>query len=253
MSKSRTLSANTDQLTAGDFALQKVTRPPTEAGLESLPHKGSLVAGGLLGLVALKKRGLLGLFGAGVAAGLVYRGAQQNGLLQGGWKRQFLHTRTRRLVPFQRQIIIDRPPDEVYRFWRNLENLAIFLPRIRDVKILDKTRSRWELKLADNFNLEWTARFIEEEPGRLLVWQVEEPSDLYHEGWISFESLREGRSTRMTVRLYILAPGGEAGARLMKWLESSPVRFFADDIQRFRKILESSSLEQLTADEASSP
>lgn len=227
----------------GDELLAQNETPPTGPGLESLTSPMSFVAGGLLGLWALKRRDLVGLFAAGVGAGLIYRGAEQNDLLDGQWLPRLLNTNNRRLVPFERQMIVDRPPEDVYRFWRNFENLAIFMPRIRDVRPLDDDHSRWQLKITDTLRLTWTSELVEDRPDELIVWRVSEPSDIYHEGWISFAPLRDGRSTRLTVRLYLLAPGGEVGAKILEWLQELPVRYFSGELERFRTIAEASRID----------
>ena len=228
----------------GDELLARGDMPPTGPGLDSLDSPWSLAAGTLLGLYALKRRDLAGLFLAGVGAGLVYRGAQQNDLLNGGWLRRLLNTRNKRLVPFERQMIVDRPPNEVYRFWRNLENLAIYMPRLRDVRPIDDRRSRWQLKITDSLRLQWTSELVEDRPDELIVWRVCEPSDIYHEGWISFEPLRDGLSTRVVLRVYLLAPAGALGARIVTWLQELPVRYYSGELERFRTILDSSNIDE---------
>ncbi len=228
----------------GDEILANRAPLTPQPGLEDIPHPGGLVAGGALAVYALKRRDMVGLFAAGISAGLLYRGAKQNGLLDGNFLRRLLHTRTRRVVPFERQIIIDRPPGDVYRFWRKPENMAIYMPTIRDVRILGDGRSHWQLKLTDARYLEWTAELVEDKPERLLVWRTREPSDLSHDGWVSFEPLRDGQSTRLTIKLYILAPGGRPGARFLKWIQDLPVRHFSGDLQRLRIALESQAGQQ---------
>lgn len=229
---------------AGDRILASFPRISTDdLGFENLPHKAPLLAGSLLSLLGLKKRGKLGLFLAGIGAGLVVQGAKQNGLTDGGWKRHLFHTRPEKLVPFQRRIIIDRPVSDVFRFWTNEENLAVFLPHVRDIAPLDKTRSRWELRLNDSLSFHWVAEVIAREPDELLVWRVQEPSDLYHEGWVRFAPLRGGMSTIMTIKLYLLAPGGGIGAKILEMLERLPIRLFSEDLERFRTIMESSNLD----------
>ena len=212
--------------------------PSTDAGLEKIPHKAPFVAGALLCLFGAGKRGWLGLFSAGVGLGLFVQGARQNGLTKGRWKRHLFHTRGKRLIPFGRQMIYDEPPDVVYQRWRNLDDLAVYMPSLQDIVILDERRSRWSLKVRQNLLLNWTAELLEDRPGELMVWRVEEPSDLYHEGWILFEPLRGGKSTRVTLRLRLLAPGGDLGAHLVQRLEALPLRYFSDDLQRFRKVVE---------------
>lgn len=223
----------------GDQILERRQVPTPRLGFEHLPSPGGLVAGGLAGLYALKRRDMVGLFAAGVSLGLLYRSARHNGLLDGGWLRRLFHTRNRQFVPFERQLIVDQPPEFVYEFWRNSENLAVYLPRVRDVKQLQQNLTRWQLKLTDTLRVEWTAELLEEVPEELLVWRTRNPSDLYHEGWVEFEPLREGRSTRVTIRVYLLAPGGGAGAKLVEQLRDSSRRFFTEELQRAREVLES--------------
>jgi uncharacterized membrane protein len=215
--------------------------PSKKPGLTDLEQPTSLIVGGLLGLYALKRRDLVGLFAAGVGLGMAYRGAQQNDLLNGGWLKRLLNTGNHQLVPFERQLIIDRPPGETYQFFRHPENLGVYLPHIRDVQIVDDQRTHWRLALTEKIKLEWTAELIEDEPDHFLAWRVCEASDLYHEGWVRFEPLRGGDSTRLTTRIYLMAPGGRAGARMVQWLEELPLRYFSRDLQRLRTVLESES------------
>ena len=229
---------HTPAIHPGDQILKAKRRPTPRLGFEHLPRPGGLIAGGLIGLYALKRRGLGGLFAAGVSAGLLYRSVRDNGLANGGWLRRLFHTAASQMVPFERQMIIDRPPEEVYEFWRDPENLAVYLPRIRNVEQLQQNLTRWQLKLTDSLRIQWTAELVEDRPGELIVWKTRNPSDLYHEGWVQFQPRRGGDSTQMTVRLYLLAPGGTPGAKALKNLHEGPFRFFADDMQRVREILE---------------
>lgn len=231
-----------ENLPLSQRAEQALEREPLNIhseGFEAIPHKLPFLAGGAAAIYAVKKRGLPGLFSAGVALGLLYHGARQNGLNNGGWKRRVMHTNPKKLVPFDRQIIIDRSPEEVYRFVRDLENLAVFLPGVRDVTLLDDHKSRWKLRLAESLHVQWTAQIIEDQPGQLVVWKVCDVSDLYHQGWVTLEPLRSGQSTRLTLKIYILAPGGKLGARFANWLKQLPIRYFTRDVQRLRNIIES--------------
>ncbi len=222
----------------GDTTLAESPPRQVSAGLDGLTNPAGLIAGGLLAAYALKRRDLVGLFSAGVSAGLLYRSARQNGLFDGGFLRRLFHTANRRLVPFERQLIIDRGPSDVYEFWRHGENLGVFLPRIRDIRPLGDDESLWQFRLTDEIRLEWTAQLVADVPEQLLVWRTVEPSDLHHEGWVSFDALRNGASTRVTIRLYLLAPLGEAGARILEWIDDIPVPYFSTELQRIRTVLE---------------
>ncbi len=225
----------------GDLVLSRQPLPEMSGGFDDLPQPLPLVAGGLLGALALKRRDLSGILLGGLGAGLLYGGARANGLLDGGWLRRLLKTRNRHLVSLEYQMIVDRAPDEVYQFWRNPELTAVYLPRIRDVQTVNSTTTWWQLKLTDALRVEWTAELIEDQPGELLVWRTRAPSDLYQEGWIAFEPRRDGQSTLLRFKLSTLAPAGRLGAALMEWLEELPVRYLSEDMERFRSVIENRS------------
>ena len=225
----------------GDLILSRQPIPELHGGFDDLPQPLPLVAGGLLGALALKQRNLTGLFLGGLGAGLLYGGVRANGLMDGGWLQRLLKTRTRHLVSLEHQMIVDRKPEEVYQFWRTPELIAVYLPRIRDVQTVNSTTTWWQLKLTDNLRVEWTAELVADEPGQLLVWRTREPSDLYQEGWISFEPRRDGASTLLRFKLSTLAPAGSLGATIMEWMEGLPIRYLSDDMERFRHVIETKS------------
>src|SRR5687768_2045718 len=45
-----------------------------------------------------------------------------------------------------RSITISRPPDDVYRFWRRLDNLLQFMRHLESVEVIDQQRSHWRAK-----------------------------------------------------------------------------------------------------------
>src|SRR3954469_9599165 len=65
---------------------------------------------------------------------------------------------------------IARPHDELYRFWRRLENLPKFMPHLVSVKQLDDTRSHWIAKAVRGRTVEWDAELINDDVNELIGW-----------------------------------------------------------------------------------
>ena len=46
-------------------------------------------------------------------------------------------------IKVERSLVINRPADELYAFWRNFENLPRFMDHLESVTVLTPGRSRW--------------------------------------------------------------------------------------------------------------
>jgi uncharacterized membrane protein len=68
-------------------------------------------------------------------------------------------------------ILINRPRADVYRFWRNLENLPRFMDHLETVRVLDERRSRWTAKGPAGSRVEWDAEIHNEIPNELIAWR----------------------------------------------------------------------------------
>lgn len=64
----------------------------------------------------------------------------------------------RETIVVDEQVVIDRSPDELYRWWRVQETLRRIAPRLRDVQLLDDRHSRWMVEGPHGIPIEWHAR-----------------------------------------------------------------------------------------------
>src|SRR6185437_8605659 len=51
-------------------------------------------------------------------------------------------------------ITIDKSPEELYRYWRDFQNLPRFMNYLEDVQILDDKRSHWKAKAPAGMSVE---------------------------------------------------------------------------------------------------
>src|SRR5687768_4444370 len=60
-----------------------------------------------------------------------------------------------RAVKVERSILIGRPASELYRFWREVENLPLVMRYLESVQAVSTTRSRWRAKAPKGVVAEW--------------------------------------------------------------------------------------------------
>lgn len=136
-----------------------------------------------------------------------------------------------------KSVTINRPRQDVYAFWRNLERLPEFMIHLESVTALTNGRSHWVAK-APRGTVEWDAEIIEDRPGEVLAWQSLEGSDVPNGGTVRFADAPGDRGTEVHVRLQYDPPGGSAGATVARLFGEEPQQQLVDDLRRFKQVME---------------
>jgi uncharacterized membrane protein len=156
-------------------------------------------------------------------------------------------------IPVKESIIINRSPEEVYQFWREVENLPRFMYHLESVKVIDRNRSHWIAKGPLGARVEWDAEVTEERPNELIAWRSLPDSDIDNSGLVRFESAPGGRGTVVTAVIRYSPPGGALGATVAKLLGREPGQQVRDDLRRFKQIMEVGEVVQSDASIHSMP
>ena len=136
-------------------------------------------------------------------------------------------------------ITINRPRNEVFAFWRNLENLAEFMEHIESVRIEgDTERSHWVARGPGGRRLEWDAAIISDIQDKLIAWRSLEGSDVPNAGSVHFADAAGGRGTEVRVELQYNPPGGAIGALTAKIFGGEPSTQIRNDLKRLKTRLE---------------
>jgi len=147
-----------------------------------------------------------------------------------------------RRVRVEQSVTVNRSLDEVYRFWRNLENLPRFMRHLESVKTIGDRRSRWRAKAPAGMTVEWEADIIDDREGERIAWRSLEGSDVEHEGSVRFARAPGARGTEVHVRLVYSPPGGAIG-RGVAWLfGEEPRQQIREDLRRFKQIVETGEI-----------
>ncbi len=194
----------------------------------------SLIGGGALVLFGLSQRSLRGALLAVAGGGLAARGL--------GVGEDLKLSDTNQSIKVEKTVTIDKPADELYRFWRDFENLPRFMKHLKYVKVLDDRRSHWIASAPIGNSIEWDAEIVREEENHLIAWASVEGADVENSGFVRFQSAPEGRGTEVKVVLEYNPPGGAITATLAKLFGEIPQQQIADDLGRFKQFMETGEI-----------
>lgn len=206
-------------------------------------------AGGLLlGLLGLRRGGLGGMLGVVAGGALVARAATGHcpayaRLGSDANERRIASERGWQTAAVTREsIIINRPREALYGFWRDFENLPQVMSHIDRVDVLDERRSHWVMSLPMGKTLEWDSRVTEDVPNERIAWQAEQSADVPNSGYVEFRSAPGGIGTEVIVQLAYEPPGGELGRSVVKLWPQAPGALLKRDLEDLRRRLESGQL-----------
>ena len=148
---------------------------------------------------------------------------------------------------------LEKPVEEVYRFWSELRNLPAFMASLERVTDLGGNRSHWVARGPAGVTVEWDAEIVERRENALIRWQSLPGGDVSVTGSVTFDPVRDGRSTQVTVTLYYAPPGGRAGALLATVTGSNPSQTVREDLRRLKQILEAGELARATPADMPTP
>ena len=145
-------------------------------------------------------------------------------------------------IRVEKSVTINKPIDQVYSFWRNLENLPRFMNHLESVKVVDEKRSHWKAKGPGSESVEWDATIVEEEANRKIAWKSSEDSSVPNSGQVLFREGPAGRGTEVKVLLAYDPPAGVFGALYAKFFGEEPGMQVEDDLRRAKQLLEAQEI-----------
>lgn len=192
-------------------------------------------------LRGLRRRSLFGLGLAALGGVLAYRGSTGNCSF---YRTLGIDTArgSRSDVDVEASVTINKPSDELYRFWRNFENLPRFMRHLKSVTVAGDTRSHWVVKAPAGTTVEWDAEIIEERANELLAWRSLPGADVASAGEVTFKAAPGNRGTVVRVRVQYAPPLGALGSALAKLFGEEPSQQIADDLRRFKQLMETGEI-----------
>jgi uncharacterized membrane protein len=141
-------------------------------------------------------------------------------------------------VSTEAAVTIAGRPDEVYAFFRRLENVPRFMAFIESVQPIDDTRSRWVARTPGGQALQWEAEILEDRPGELIAWRSRPGALVHHVGAVRFRPAPGDRGTEVRLDVEFEPPGAALGRALAHVLGSATEYVAEEDLRRAKQILE---------------
>jgi uncharacterized membrane protein len=141
-------------------------------------------------------------------------------------------------VHVHKTITVNRPPEEIYQFWRNFENLPSFMSHLEAVQTTGDRRSHWKAKAPAGMTVEWDAEIVEDRPNERIAWRSLEGASVANSGTVRFQPAPGSRGTEIHVELRYNPPGGKIGAAVAKLFGEAPDQQIGDDLRRFKQVME---------------
>jgi uncharacterized membrane protein len=145
-------------------------------------------------------------------------------------------------IKIVKAVTIDRPAAELFRFWRDFENLPRFMDHLESVAVQDGNRSHWVAKGPMGKTVEWDAEVINEKPDQMIAWRSLEGADVPNSGSVWFKELPVGRGTEVKVTLEYNPPAGVLGAAIARFWGEEPYQQVSDDLRRFKSVMEAGEI-----------
>ena len=202
------------------------------------------------GIKQLKERSPAGAALAAAGTALMFRGATGHCPMYSaaGINTADGHDDTRehlagaRGVNVEEVVTINRPAAELYRFWRDVEQLPRFMEYLDSVRRIDQRRSHWVAKGPAGRRVEWDAEIINEIPDELIGWRTLDGADVISAGSVRFVSAPGRRGTQVHVRLQYDPPGGKLGSAVAWIFSKEPSQTIREDLRHFKQLMEAGEI-----------
>jgi uncharacterized membrane protein len=208
----------------------------------------SLLGGGALALLGLSRRSLPGLGLAAVGGSLLYRGASGHCSLYNalGVTTAEPHGPATRIpaghgFKVEESVLVNRPAADLYRYWRNFENLGRFMQYLESVTT-HGNRSHWVARGPLGLKVEWDAEIITERENEMIGWRSLEGGGVETAGSVHFQPQPHDRGTLVRVSLKYDPPGGKAGGVIAGLFGRAPESIIREDLRRFKRVMEAGEI-----------
>jgi uncharacterized membrane protein len=202
-------------------------------------RKASMVGGAALALSGLRslarKRYLPGIAMMAVGGLFFYRGKSGHCEAYHAMGVDMAHSEEG--IRIEKVVTINRPRQQVYDFWHQLENLPSFMHHLESVQVTGAGTSHWKARAA-GLIFEWDAEITADEPGREIGWHSTGETQLHNQGIVQFSDAPGDRGTELKIIVDYYPPGGAAGKATAKLMRAINAQQLEEDLKRLKQLLE---------------
>src|SRR6266496_1038791 len=142
-------------------------------------------------------------------------------------------------------VTVNKPRQELYRIWRNFENLPRFMTHLQKVTVDElggDKRSHWVAKAPLGREIAWDSEITDERENEYLAWHSLPGSIVASMGSVKFMDAPNGRGTILQVSMQYHPLGGSMAAAFAKLFGEEPDIQVREDLRHFKQIMETGEI-----------
>ncbi|MGV3502563.1 MAG: SRPBCC family protein [Adhaeribacter sp.] len=207
------------------------------------------LTGSVLAYYGFKKPAPAGLL-LGLAGGaLVVSGVTGQWPVNPAKSRRLGATAAEKGFEITQSLTINKPRQELYQFWRQLENLPRFMQYLEEVKQTGARRSHWVARIPKDLiykkkvgSLAWDADIVKEEENERIAWRSLPGSEVENAGEVHFTDAPANRGTVVRATISYRPPAGGAGKMAARILNPAFSGLVRQDMRRFKRLMEAGEI-----------
>ena len=146
-------------------------------------------------------------------------------------------------VHVRESITVNASPEELYTFWRRLDQLPSVMPHLERIEQIDFKVSRWTAKAFGQVPVTWNAEIINEVPFETIGWKTLPGESIQHAGSVLFKRLPGTNGTDVRVHLQYSPPGGKAAAWFAALVGQDPAKLTREGLAALKARCESRAVQ----------
>ncbi len=202
----------------------------------------SIVAGSGLAAYGIYRRDWAGSLVALLGAGLLYRGASGHSFIYQALNKNSAEPSSENAtsipgkngIQIRRSLTINRTPEELYTFWKQVEKTPLYTPNVESVLKTSERTSHWLAAGPFGRTVEWNSEILTDEPNHSISWHVHGKPKTANAGKVTFEPATGGRGTVVMLELSFYTSGSlnlaatGVGSRVQEYQTLKTLRQFKD-------------------------
>lgn len=143
-----------------------------------------------------------------------------------------------RCVRMEGEVSVEVPPGQMFRLWRDVENLPALVSHLDSVERQEGRRSRWMVRGADESFLVWDVEADDEVENERLGWHSVPGAPVDSMTLVSFMPVDDGASTRVHLEVSYAPAKNAPSLDVEGALGRRRLEGLGDDLARMKRRIE---------------
>jgi uncharacterized membrane protein len=194
----------------------------------TLRRRGALITGASLALLGLSQRTKSGLALAASGGLFAYMGLRGDSVP--------------RVLVAQGEVLVNCDAKQAYRFWRNFENVSLFMVNVESVTTTPDGRAIWIALGPLGTRIIWESTVVSERENEFLLWGSVPGSAIFVEGSVEFRPAPANRGTIVSAMMRFRPQPGAVARATGAVLGRYPNFLMRHNLRRFKAFIETGEI-----------